>query len=121
MTGTDTTEQGQPLKETRTQHKQDLWIEFAPLGRFGHDGAYPEDIRAYQWWLLNPPEGKPVYTPKRGCLTNWQGLLRTTMLGRPTLYEKDVLFAWAEEAVKAKLFTADTDNDVIASFTRVAP
>lgn len=120
MTGTDTTEQGLLLKETRLQRKQDLWIEFAPLGRFRDEGAYPEDIRAYQWWLLNPPEGKPVYTPKRGSTINWQGLLRATMLERP-LYPMDVLFKWAEGAVEADFFTADTDNDVLTSFTRVAP
>lgn len=120
MTGTDTTEQGLLLKETRLQHKQDLWIEFAPLGRFRDEGAYPEDIRAYQWWLLNPPEGKPVYTPKRGNTMNWQGLLRATMLDRP-LYQMDVLFKWAQGAVDADFFTADTDNDVLTTFTKVAP
>ena len=121
LTGTDTTEQGLPLREIKGTRENALWIRFAELGRFREDGAFPEDIRAYQYWLLNPPEGKPVYTPMRNCQVSWHGFLRTAMKDRPALYEGDVLFNWADEAVKARLFTMDADQTVLTTFAQVAP
>jgi hypothetical protein len=121
LTGTDTTEQGLPLREMKGSREHALWIRFAELARFREDGAYPEDIRAYQYWLLNPPEGRQVFTPIRTSRMNWHGLLRAAMKDRPALYESDVLFNWAQEAVNAELFTADKDNDVLTTFSRVAP
>jgi hypothetical protein len=120
LTGTDTTEQGMPLRDLKGTRENASWIRFAELARFRVDGAYPEDIRAYQQWLLNPPDGKPVYAPRRGCVVDWHGFLRNSMMNRPTLYESDVLYDWAENAVKANFFTADTDIDVLLSFSRIA-
>jgi hypothetical protein len=93
------------------------WARFAPLGRFRSDDEDPEDILAYQWWLLNPPERTPVYAPRRGADESWQGQLRWVM--RNTLYDEHELFGFVK--VSSFFFTSDMDGDMLDSYSRAAP
>jgi hypothetical protein len=118
MTGAGGAEQGSQLEEARLKHRGAAWIRFEPLGRFRCDDSDPEDILAYQWWLLNPPLDRKVYAPKRGSTLGWQALLRLFMQDK-ALYDEKALFAFATTSVD--YFTADTDNDVLAGFAQAAP
>jgi hypothetical protein len=119
MTGAGGAEQGSQLEEARLKHRGAAWIRFEPLGRFRCDDSDPEDILAYQWWLLNPPQGRrEVYAPKRGSTLGWHDLLRLVMQDG-ALYDEKRLFLFAKMAVD--YFTADTDHDVLANFAKVAP
>jgi hypothetical protein len=94
------------------------WVKFAPLGRLRMDDEDPEDILAYLWWLLNPPERTPVYAPKRGIDQEvWRDMLRHVM--RKVIYDEDELFGWAKAA--GAFFTSDTDADILAGYTKAAP
>jgi CHAT domain len=119
MTGACGDEQGSQLEEARLRHRGAGWIMFAPLGRFRCDDSDPEDILAYQWWLLNPPQSRrEVYAPKRGSTLGWHALLRLWMQEKE-LYDEQGLFAFAKASVD--YFTADTDDDVLTGFAKAAP
>lgn len=121
MTGADGAEQGLPLLEARLNRFHGAsWIEFQQLGRLRSEDSDPEDILAYQWWLLNPARDKqPVYAPRRGSSpAGWHGLLRWAMAER-RLYDEQALFGFAR--VARDYFTPDMDNDVLAAFAKVSP
>ncbi|MBO0806664.1 MAG: hypothetical protein J2P25_26735, partial [Nocardiopsaceae bacterium] len=95
------------------------WAKFLPLRRFRADDEDPEDILAYLWWLLNPPEQTPVYAPKRGTdPADWRDLLRHAMRNA-AIYDEEELFGWAKAA--RAFFTSDTDDDILRGYTRAAP
>jgi CHAT domain len=111
LTGADT----DAIREARlTRWSGKTWVKPMPLGRFSSDDD--EDVLAYQWWLLNPPEDQPVYAPKRDAPDDWQELLRASMEDRP-LYPDLHLYKWAQ---KARYFlTSDTDNALLAGYAQV--
>ena len=120
MTGACGAEQGSQLEEAWLDHHGAGWIKFEPLDRFRSDDDNPEDILAYLWWLLNPPQGRSqVYAPMRGSSLSWHGMLRFVMQDK-ALYDEQVLFTFVKELVP-DYFTADADNDVLAGFARIAP
>ena len=92
------------------------WVKAAPLDRFPVDAD--EDLLAYQWWLLNPPERKPVYAPRRSAPPGWRKQLRWVM--QDCIYDENKLFGWAE-AAQEDYFTSEMDSDLLASFARAAP
>jgi hypothetical protein len=110
LTGADT----DAIREARlTRWSGKTWVKPMPLGRFSTDDD--EDVLAYQWWLLNPPEGQPVYAPRRDAPDDWQELLRASMEERP-LYPDVHLYKWAQ---KARYFLiSDTDNALLAGYAR---
>jgi hypothetical protein len=111
-TGADT----DPLRSARQRRWSGKpWVKAAPLGRF--PVAEDEDLLAYQWWLLNPPERKPVYAPRRDAPQGWRGMLRWVM--QDCIYDEDKLYGWAE--VAQDYFTSEMDHDLLASFARAAP
>ena len=120
MTGACGAEQGSELQEAEATYSGAAWIKFHPLNRFRCSDLDPEDLLAYQWWLLNPPRGRSeVYAPKRGSSHGWHGLLRYAMKDK-ALYDEQVLFTFVKMLVP-DYFTCDTDNDVMAGFAKVAP
>jgi hypothetical protein len=111
-TGADT----DPLRSTRLrQWSGKPWAKAAPLGRF--PVAEDEDLLAYQWWLLNPPEHRPVYAPRRRAPQEWGDLLRWIMAD--CMYDEDKLYGFASRA--AVFFSSEMDHDLLASFARAAP
>jgi len=121
MTGADGAEQGRPLLDARLNRFYGAsWVAFEPLGRLRSEDSDPEDILAYQWWLLNPArDEQPVYAPRRGSsAAGWHGLLRWAMAER-RLYDEQALFGFAR--VAKDYFTPDMDNDVLAAFAKVSP
>jgi hypothetical protein len=113
LTGADTGELRRAL-EGRLRGRS--WVKCAPLDRFS--SADDEDILAYQWWLLNPPESQPVYAPKRGAGDDWQGSLRFVMNLFPgSMYEPAVLFGFVKTLAE---FTSDMDDDLLASYEKAA-
>ena len=92
------------------------WAKAAPLDRFPVEAD--EDLLAYQWWLLNPPERKPVYAPRRSAPQGWRKMLRWVM--QDCIYDENKLFGWAE-AAQEDYFTSEMDYDLLASFARAAP
>ena len=120
MTGACGAEQGSQLEEVWLDHHGAAWIKFEPLDRFRSDDDNPEDILAYQWWLLNPPQGRSkVYAARRDSSLSWHRMMRFVMQGK-ALYDEQVLFEFASTLVP-DFFTEDTDNDVLAGFARIAP
>jgi hypothetical protein len=112
VTGADT----DPLKSTRLrQWSGKPWARAAPLGRLPTDKD--EDLLAYQWWLLNPPDRRPVYAPRRHAPQEWGDLLRWVM--QDCIYDEDKLYGFASRA--AVFFTSEMDHDLLASFARAAP
>ena len=106
MTGACGAEQGRQLEEAWLDHHGAGWIKFEPLDRFRSDDDNPEDILAYQWWLLNPPQGRSqVYAPRRGSSLSWHGLLRYVMQDK-ALYDEQVLFTFVKKLVP-DYFTAN--------------
>ena len=105
-----------PLKGTRLlTWSGKPWVKAAPLGRF--PAAEDEDLLAYQWWLLNPPDHRPVYAPRRRAPQEWADLLRWIM--QDCMYDEDKLYGFASRA--AVFFTSEMDYDLLASFARAAP
>ena len=96
-----------------------VWAKFAPLGLFRSDDEDPEDILAYQWWLLNPPEGTDVYAPRRGLDPAWHRMLRREMRNAKTLYDAEALFGWADTATPF-IFTRNNDRDMLQGYLGVA-
>ena len=92
------------------------WVKASPLDRFPVEAD--EDLLAYQWWLLNPPESKPVYAPRRSAPQGWRKVLRWVM--EDCIYDQNKLFGWAE-AAQEDYFTSEMDYDLLASFARAAP
>jgi hypothetical protein len=90
------------------------WVTFLPLGRLSDHDDDPEDLLAYQWWLLNPPERTPVYALKRGADPGWQNLLRWVM--RNVIYDETELFGFAKAA--GIFFTPDMDADILAGYEK---
>lgn len=90
------------------------WAQFLPLGRLRDHDDDPEDLLAYQWWLLNPPERTPVYALKRGADPGWQDMLRWAM--RNVIYDETELFGFAKAA--KLFFTADMDGDILAGWDK---
>jgi CHAT domain len=113
LTGADTGELRRAL-EGRLRGRS--WVKCAPLDRFS--STDDEDILAYQWWLLNPPESQPVYAPKRGAADDWQRSLRFVMNLFPgSIYEPAVLFGFVKTLAD---FTSDRDDDLLASYEKAA-
>jgi CHAT domain len=109
-----------PLKNARQrQWSGKQWVKAAPLNRF--PTAEDEDLLAYQWWLLNPPDRRPVYAPKRSAPERgpheWAELLRWIM--QDCMYDEDKLYGFASRA--PVFFTSEMDHDLLASFARAAP
>lgn len=112
MTGADI----DPLKSKRSEWSSEQWFRDELLDRFPN--VHDEDLLAYQWWLLNPPKGEPVFTPRRDRdPEGWQPFLRRAM--RNFIYNKEELFGWAHDA--AYFFTEEMDADLIATFSEAAP
>jgi hypothetical protein len=108
------------LADMRAAKSTYQWVHFLPLGRFHSEDDDPEDILAYQWWLLNPYDRKtPVYAPRRGA-DGWQEYIRLAMSDRP-LYAKKYLLQFAEVAVKRREFTSDMDEDILDGYARAMP
>jgi hypothetical protein len=117
LTGTDEDQ----LADARRTLNGAAWAKFATLGRFRDDEEDPEDILAYQWWLLNPPAGIPVYAPRRDAMQGWRRLLRREMQKHAVqIYDEDALFGWAE-AARDDYFTSDMDHALLDSYSRPAP
>ena len=92
------------------------WVKCAPLDRFSQEDN--EDILAYRWWLLNPPESLPVYAPKRGAPSNWQESLRFFMIhASRSMYDAALLFGFVKTLAD---FTSDMDDDLLASYEKAA-
>jgi CHAT domain len=91
------------------------WGKAAKLDRFAIEDD--EDLLAYQWWLLNPPDGEPVYAPRRDAPPGWRKTLRWIM--RNVIYDQTEFFGWAGTA--DDYFTSERDDDLLASYVRVAP
>src|SRR5262249_15008171 len=122
MTGADVRQPGDPFHDGLASRKGAGWFRAYELDRLrgvkdGLEDPDPEDILAYQWWLLNPPEGRPVYAPKRCSHTGWHCQMLWVM--RNVIYDELELFEFVKSSVD--YFTADADNDVLASFAKVAP
>lgn len=93
------------------------WVRCVPLGRFSSEDD--EDILAYQWWLLNPPETEPVFAPKRGASSGWQKQLRWVMEhSAKALYDGKVLFGFARTLDESLI--SDRDDDLLASYDKAA-
>lgn len=95
------------------------WAKVAPLGRLRSDDEDPEDILAYQWWLLNPPAGSDVYAPKRGLDPSWHRMMRGAMSKASALYDAEALFGWADTATPF-IFTRNNDGDMLDGYLRAA-
>ena len=113
MTGADT---GELANARLFRYNGAAWAKFAPLDRFCDRDDDPEDILAYQWWLLNPPERTPVYAPKRGADPGWQSQLRFVM--RNVIYDETELFGFVKAS--GVFFTSEMDGDILASYARAA-
>jgi hypothetical protein len=112
LTGADV----DPLKNTRLRRWNGKpWVIAQPLDRFPVEED--EDLLAYLWWLLNPPDRRPVYAPKRRAPEEWGNLLRLFM--RDCIYDEDKLYSFAGNA--PVFFTSEMDHDLLASFARAAP
>jgi hypothetical protein len=105
LTGSDV----DPLKAWLRTRSSATWFRAAPLDRLS--AMQDEDLRAYHWWLLNPPEGKPAYFPKRHAPPGWQQLLRWVM--RDRMFDADALFGFA--AAAQDYLTSETDLELLAS------
>jgi hypothetical protein len=113
LTGADT---GELHRVLEGGWRGPTWVKCAPLDRFS--SADDEDILAYQWWLLNPPESLPVYAPKRGARRDWQESLRFVMnLSPRSMYDPAVLFGFVKTLGD---FTSDMDDDLLASYEKAA-
>ena len=113
LTGADT---GELHRVLESSWRGPPWVKCAPLDRFS--SADDEDILAYQWWLLNPPESLPVYAPKRGARSDWQASLRFVMnLSPRSMYNPAVLFGFVKTLGD---FTSDMDDDLLASYEKAA-
>lgn len=110
LTGADTG----ALATARHEKHGAPWATFLPLGRLRDHDDDPEDLLAYQWWLLNPPERTPVYALKRGADPGWQNLLRWVM--RNVIYDETELFGFAKAA--GVFFTPDMDADILAGYEK---
>ena len=111
LTGADTA----ALATARQEKHGAAWAKFLPLGRFRDGDDDPEDILAYQWWLLNPPERTPVYAPKRGA-DGWQDQIRWAMSNARAIYDEVQLFGFAKAS--RFFFTADMDGDILAGWDK---
>jgi len=112
LTGADTG----ALAAARQAKHGAAWLKFLPLGRLRDGDDDPEDILAYQWWLLNPPERTPVYAPKRGAGPGWQDQLRWVMSNAEAIYDEVQLFGFAKAS--HFFFTADMDADILAGWDK---
>jgi hypothetical protein len=112
LTGADTG----ALATWRQEKHGAAWAKFLPLGRFRDGDDDPEDILAYQWWLLNPPERIPVYAPKRGADPGWQDQLRWVMSNAKSIYDEAQLFGFAKAS--GVFFTADMDADILNGYDK---
>jgi hypothetical protein len=97
------------------------WVRCLPLKWFRSDDDDPEDILAYQTWLLNPPDKLPVkypvFAPRRGANTEWQGLLRDRLEDEGVLYHPAIY----KMAARLKtFFTSDRDDDLLAGYEDAA-
>ncbi len=114
LTGADTRELHEVLDGS---WRGPSWVKCAPLGRFSTEDD--EDILAYQWWLLNPPETEPVFAPKRGVSSGWQKQLRWVMeFKAKALYDGEALFGFAR--MLDDFLTSDRDDDLLTSYDRAA-
>jgi hypothetical protein len=109
LTGADTG----ALGTYRHEKHGAAWAAFLPLGRFRDADDDPEDILAYQWWLLNPPAGTPVYAVRRGADPSWQKMLRWAM--RNVIYDETELFGFAKAAAD-HFFTVGMDADIMSGY-----
>jgi hypothetical protein len=112
LTGADTG----ALATARQERHGAAWATFLPLSRFRDGDDDPEDILAYQWWLLNPPERTPVYAPKRGADPGWQDQLRWVMSNARAIYDEAQLFGFAKAS--RVFFTADMDADILNGYDK---
>ena len=112
LTGADTG----AFAAARQEKHGAAWAKFLPLGRFRDGDDDPEDILAYQWWLLNPPEETPVYAPKRNADPGWQDQLRWVMSNAKAIYDEAQLFGFAKAS--RVFFTCDTDVDILATYAK---
>jgi hypothetical protein len=117
LTGAVGDERSSPLGDARKNGAP--WIQYLPLARFQCAEDNPEDILAYQWWLLNPPRGQRVYVPRRGSRPSWQRMMRAFMMGR-AVYE-ETLFEFAGTLVPDYFVDGGDDNAVISAYTKAAP
>jgi hypothetical protein len=109
VTGADTV-----LKEERSGWRGKAWVKCAPLGRFS--AVDDEDVLAYQWWLLNPPAGRPVYAPRPGGTQRWRKVVRLAMPTWPRIYDEEQLLSWL--AAIEDDFVSDTDDALLASYAQ---
>jgi hypothetical protein len=94
------------------------WVRWAPLEWFHSDEQDPEDLLAYQTWLLNPPDSEHrVFALKRGASPDWQAVLRERLELRGVLYHPDI---FKVAAMLTSSFTSDRDDDLLASYEAVA-
>jgi hypothetical protein len=86
---------------------------FLPLGRLSTDDD--EDLLAYQWWLLNPPEiDIPAYALMRSAAPKWGAKLRVSARFAP-VYPGQWLYEWAD-LERDTFFTSDADERLLAAF-----
>jgi hypothetical protein len=107
------------------------WIDFVPLRRLRGDrdeddggmGGAPrnEDVLAYQWWLLNPPEAldgrQLAFAPRRGAPDDWKNAIRTTLRRLNCMYD-EVIYDLA--AGSSSLVSA-SDDYLLESYAKVLP
>ena len=105
------------LAEAKEGKLNGPWARVSPLDRLRSDDEDPEDILAYQWWLLNPPPGSDVYAPKRGLDPSWHRMMRRAMKDAATLYDAEALFGWADTATPF-IFTRNNDGDMLDGYLR---
>ena len=75
------------------------------------------DLLAYQWWLLNPPDGTPAYALKRNASPVWREWFRHSLELDP-VYPGARLYKTAE--IDNGYFISDSDEDLLARYVESA-
>ena len=77
-----------------------------------------KDLLAYQWWLLNPPDGTPAYALRRNAPPVWRDWFRHSLALDP-VFPGARLYMTAE--IDKGYFISDSDEDLLAAFLRAIP
>jgi hypothetical protein len=72
-----------------------------------------KDLLAYQWWLLNPPDGTPAYALRRNASPVWRDWFRHSLELDP-VYPGARLYKTAQ--IDNGYFISDSDEDLLARY-----
>ena len=76
------------------------------------------DLLAYQWWLLNPPDGTLAYALRRNASPVWRDWFRHSLELDP-VYPGARLYKTAR--IDNRYFISDSDEVLLASYVKIAP